>query len=169
MSIRVSRQSRTNWRFIFSNIRDLRFSWNTLLGFAWCVECIGWCRSRTWNISRYMRYIWFENSTSCFIEFHSLTSRLNCFPIATPWAAVVPRNIRKALEALLEQVSIVSFGFYTYWCCFDDDVVVQLKNFPARIRQYDAFGHVQRRVKVNKNVLWFFTFFFSRIDSYRFV
>jgi hypothetical protein len=26
---------------------------------------------------------------------------------------------------------------------------VQLKNFPARIRQYDAFGHVQRRVKVS--------------------
>lgn len=44
---------------------------------------------------------------------------------STPWTAVVPRAIRKELEALLEQ----------------------LKQFPSRIRQYDAFGHVQQRVK----------------------
>jgi hypothetical protein len=52
---------------------------------------------------------------------------------STPWAAVVPRNVRKSLEALLEQ----------------------LKTFPARIRQYDAFGHVQRRIKelVKHNII----------------
>jgi dynein heavy chain 1 len=43
----------------------------------------------------------------------------------TLWSAVVPRKVRRALE----------------------DIIARLKQLPNRIRQYQAFHHVQKQIK----------------------
>jgi dynein heavy chain 1 len=51
----------------------------------------------------------------------------------TLWSAVVPRKVRRALE----------------------DIIARLKQLPNRIRQYQAFHHVQKQIKGFFHIIFF--------------